>query len=627
MKKILCLICSLVFVNVLLAQTTFVLGDLTYEIIASNKVSVIACDTSATIVNVPSSVNYGDESYDVEKIGNEAFQYRTNLTTITIEEGVVGIGDKAFYYCFNLITINIPNSIITIGNSAFQHCGSLSSITIPNGLTSIGDYAFAGTDYNFLHSNPDFTSIVIPNTVTYIGKGAFAYCDKLVSVVFEQGSTITSFASIEDWESLGTFKGCSALTSIQLPQNLAAIEKHTFADCSSLTNIDIPQSVSYIAKNAFKDCDSLSIIDLVGIDSIAENAFSNCDMLSEIYLSDDVKIDSNAFVNVGAKNIGGLTYSADLNVNVGNYTFNNIGEVVSFYINSEQYTTSFEDVYVIDCEDNKTGEVVILDSVEYLGINYPVVDIGRRDSVLDATYVPFANCRGITSLVIGNNISKIKYKAFNQCTGLRSLIVGKKITILGQEAFYSCEGLTTVKTLTTTPPTLGHNTFNYNVDTLIVPCGTYDNYMSSPWNNYWDPIVFYNTVIEETAITTTIEATIEEGETYSEFGFNESQAGTYTQTFTAENGCDSIVTLNLYVNVSIDDTEFLKEVSFYPNPTSGQITFNKAIERIEVINQLGNVVMKFTNTNTINIETLSKGVYFLRLEDKGNILTRKIILQ
>ena len=148
--------------------------------------------------------------------------------------------------------------------------------------------------------------------------------------------------------------------------------------------------------------------------------------------------------------------------------------------------------------------------------------------------------------------------------------------------------------------------------------------MSTTWNYYWDPIL-YSIIIEASAITTTINATIEEGETYSEFGFNESQAGTYTQTFTAENGCDSIVTLNLYVNVSIDDTEFLKEISFYPNPTSGQITFNQAIETIEVINQLGNKEMKFTNTNTINIETLPKGVYFLRLEDRNAIVIRKFL--
>ena len=35
--------------------------------------------------------------------------------------------------------------------------------------------------------------------------------------------------------------------------------------------------------------------------------------------------------------------------------------------------------------------------------------------------------------------------------------------------------------------------------------------------------------------------------------------------------------------------------------------------------------MKFTNTNTINIETLPKGVYFLRLEDRNAIVIRKFL--
>lgn len=472
----------------------------------------------------------------------------------------------------------------------------IDSISIPNGVVHIGDYAFAGTSYSFLESNPRFSSIVIPNTVSYIGKGAFAYCTNLVEVVFENNSQITSFATLNAWEFDGVFAGCVALTSITLPQNLSDLGDYTFYECASLTIIDIPQSVSHIGKYAF----------------------SNCFELTDVYLPDNVEIDSTAFNNVGAKFIDGLTYSADLQLNIGSNCLNNIGGLVTFYIAGEVYANTPEEIFVIDCEENKVGEVVILDNIEYAGVNYPVTAIGTTNFTS-----PFDNCDNFTSLVIGNNITTIGEKLFEDCYNLRNLVVGENIDSIGTEAFFTCENLTSVKTLATTPPILGQNVFSYEIDTLIVPCGTEDSYMATNWSYYWHPI-FYSTIIEETAINETITATINEGEYYTENGFNENQAGTYTQIFTAENGCDSIVTLHLYVNVSIEEAQDV-EISIYPNPTKDKLYLTQTIEEINIINQQGITVLQTKNTNSINLTNLPAGVYYIRMVNKGNILIQKVI--
>lgn len=195
---------------------------------------------------------------------------------------------------------------------------------------------------------------------------------------------------------------------------------------------------------------------------------------------------------------------------------------------------------------------------------------------------------------------------------MRSLVIGKNVTAINTEAFYFCENLTSVKTLATTPPTLGQNVFPFAVDTLIVPCGTMDSYMATNWNYYWDPI-FYSVIIEETAINETITATINDGEYYTDNGFNVNEAGTYTQTFTAENGCDSIVTLHLYVNVSCEDLQNMEELTFYPNPTTDKLFFNQIIEEIKVVNQQGIIVICSKNTSSVNLETLPVGVYYVRM--------------
>ena len=59
-----------------------------------------------------------------------------------VEYKISSIGNSAFDFCFNLSSITIPNSVTSIGARAFSDCRCLKSITIPNSVTSIGGGAF-----------------------------------------------------------------------------------------------------------------------------------------------------------------------------------------------------------------------------------------------------------------------------------------------------------------------------------------------------------------------------------------------------------------------------------------------------------------------------------------------------
>ena len=54
----------------------------------------------------------------------------TNLTTVTIPEGVASIGNYAFLKCSNLTTITIPESVTSIGDDVFCYCKNLSEVNI-----------------------------------------------------------------------------------------------------------------------------------------------------------------------------------------------------------------------------------------------------------------------------------------------------------------------------------------------------------------------------------------------------------------------------------------------------------------------------------------------------------------
>lgn len=65
----------------------------------------------------------------------------------TIPESITEIGDNAFRYCDNLSTLIIPEGMKSIGKNAFVNC-TLKSLHIPASITSIGSGAFYSGYYN-----------------------------------------------------------------------------------------------------------------------------------------------------------------------------------------------------------------------------------------------------------------------------------------------------------------------------------------------------------------------------------------------------------------------------------------------------------------------------------------------
>lgn len=122
-------------------------------------------------------------------IDGNAFQFNTQITSVTIDNSVTSIGTSAFYGCTSLISVIIPDSVTNIGDLAFADCSTLTSVTITqtSNLTTIGIEAFTGTL---------FTSIIIPISVTLIAGNAFLG-SILSTVTIADGQVIsgTTFSS------------------------------------------------------------------------------------------------------------------------------------------------------------------------------------------------------------------------------------------------------------------------------------------------------------------------------------------------------------------------------------------------------------------------------------------------
>ena len=140
-----------------------------------------------------------------------------------------------------------------------EDCKFLDEQSTYDSATGEGRWAYTGTviyitDAAF-SGEAGLQEIVIPASVVEVGRnlwnetgggGAFQNCTALTSVVFE-GDNLSKI-------NLNTFNGCSALSSIELPESLEKIEYNAFDDCSALKSIVIPDKVTYIGEGAFDNC-------------------------------------------------------------------------------------------------------------------------------------------------------------------------------------------------------------------------------------------------------------------------------------------------------------------------------------------------------------------------------------
>ena len=394
-----------------------VADGITYRI-DENGAMVAAAEATLTMSNILSAVEFEGNQYPVIKINDNVFADNTNLTAVTLPEGLVEIGASAFLGCQNLESVVLPESLTTFGRDAFNDCRLLKTIKIPSGVTTIPDRCFYGCS--------SLESVTIPEGVTAIGDDAFQSCN------------LNALTLPESLETIGIYAFCSnsSLKSVNIPAKVKTIGERTFSFCG-LTDLVIPEGVQAIGNYAFER-NSLQNLTLPStITSIGVGAFGENSNLQSIICNavTPPTLGENAFYS-------GITPSIKVPISsIAAYKQANGWKNFSNYCSGEVVNNGItyhidENGATITAAEATLAEANILSVVEFEGNQYPVIKINDR---------VFSDNINLTSVKIDNGLVEICRLAFNGCQNLESVMLPESLTTLGSEAFSSCKSLKTIK--------------------------------------------------------------------------------------------------------------------------------------------------------------------------------------
>ena len=419
------------------------------------------------------------------------------IKSVIIENGVTNIGNVAFAYCHNLSSVTIPDSVTSIGSYSF--CGGntkLTDITIPDSVTSIGSFAFS-------HCR-GLTSVKIPSSVTNIGTGIFSTCSSLTNITVDSDNP--TFVSIDGtlYNKNGTMMQYAigkTDSSFVVPDSVNCIYNYALNDCDNLTSVTIPDSVTTIGYDAFSGCNGLTSVTIPeSVTNISYSTFINCPNLTSVFIPNSVtNIGTKAFGYInddlidgftisGYKGSAAETYAKNNGINFieakniiasgttgdctwelddeGTLTISGNGAMADYDTHSDVPWKSYEFTnLVIGNGVTYVDEIAFMDSDELTCItvsegntNYDsrnncnaIIETESNTLIsgCKSTVIPnsaksigdraFQDCNYLTSITIPNGVTSIGDNAFNECSGLRSITIPNSVTKIGNYAFSPCK--------------------------------------------------------------------------------------------------------------------------------------------------------------------------------------------
>lgn len=553
------------------------------------------------VIVVPETVEHEGSVLTVTALGEEAFGYCTNITSITLPASIRSFGTYCFYNC-NVTSLRMPDSLRSIGDHAFLYC-DVDTICLPAHFESYGDCSFWARNLKHIaveEGNPRYRSI-----------GGWLYSkDSTTLYVVPDGVEgrieVPSFVRSIARMGIGFD---NQITHVTLNEGLTCISDFAFNCSTNIDSIVIPSTVVKMGFNPFSYCLGLNHI------SIAPG--------NTHYTMDGLMIYSAGYDTLFSCHKSDAQVSLHGNLRVlGGFECNEDVQNIEIPSSVTHITES--------CFSNCVFSSIVLPEhmhtigVDAFSYNPNLSQVTMPQTLQVMGEGAFQNCPELTSIVIPDSLRIVPNEAFNSDLSLKNITWGNMVEEIGMAAFWSIaptevrvpatvkrvrdfafadylykmkriifEGeldtigsyvfmnarLNSIQFKQSMPPATdneGPLEGIYRVNKIIIPCGALDNYLA---DSYW-----------------------------SQF------ADKYEEDCTAIESAQE------------------SEIEVYPNPATSHITIGHidGVEQIEMVNTLGQKVLSQTakgENMTVDVKHLGRGTYLLRLKTADGLETKKIVLR
>lgn len=218
------------------------------------------------------------------KIAGLAYYGSKDMENYTMPSAITDIGKFSFARS-NISSISIPDGVKNIGYGAFYHCDNLTDVSIPASVDSVDAYAFENTPYL-----KNFKSNLSGNNFLVVGDGLLlAYNGVDSKVIIPDG--VKKICA-------GSFLDNSDMEAVYIPSSVESIEPDAFRGCSKLNVIEGASGVTNIGDRAFMGCP-------IGTFTIGENVETMG--LRAVDYSNTDKTDSSKVVVFEGKSLPKIT--------------------------------------------------------------------------------------------------------------------------------------------------------------------------------------------------------------------------------------------------------------------------------------------------------------------------------
>ena len=440
-------------------------GVLTFTLRSDNTYAVSAGPNinNVTTVTVPNTYN----GLPVSTILENAFAYRSKLTTVNIPNSIKLVGTGAFTQCTSLTDIKVYEVEGNHDVLYFDHDGALLYKDLgvgpvylevfPRGKT--GTYVMSDDvqiirDKTFNYAG--ISKLVIGKGVTTVARYGFYYCKQLTEIEFADERTNSIIFDQQ------AFVGCGALKSLELPATFDMESSDLMAILTKLSKLDTIKveqgNVHYgIRGQMLTNATGTQIIYCprsysgtlsvpVGTQEIGAKAFYGCTAITNIIVPAHVQIiGSEAFY--GCTAAVGVTFEGNrrTDLTIGTKAFGNLKAAKTITFEGSTDGTLDIGKFII-------GEKAFMPGTDSTGAN--VCDIqsvifGDGANIEAIGAYAFAELPNLNSIVYGENcrINSIGDYAFNNVKKLRTIEIPSSTTAVGNGAFKGCANVAEINIL------------------------------------------------------------------------------------------------------------------------------------------------------------------------------------